>query len=500
MEVHATHRCVTTKVNGRCPGKIYECNKDAKNVNCHDGDECKRCDDPMVNDIGQKCIDNRKTTQAACEAASGVWMKTTSNSNDCANSPLLQEYMYCTGGKNVFGNSHYRKKVECEKCGGVVSQHHSFTWSSNSFLRPSMVTGKRVWKKRELKSIGKVVTRVEEWQVRSLLEQVRYSRETDAESAQMQCLYGKGTADLLKIAAICGKGGISQAAEGGTTGEDGGISAEEAKKILEADEKVAEKEVVAGEETTVGSGDDISVKIEKTTVQEGSGTVKIVIEEANLERTSKTVSTDKSMYAASCFSYVKNSNDKVVGQLIGACALVKNEGDGQIVNDFEINLKLDSQIKHNEQDYSEWDVVKRTGESGAYVYTPQDASLPSNLNSTTSAHVTFNTRMLDTYFCPARRVAGWAAKTADVGEEGCAALATVTATLETKMDEQKQFCDTCGGCCDQLVSRKSLPTTDGSGGSSPTPSGEAEDLLSSGPQSLLSPFATLFAILLWTLA
>ena len=77
---------------------------------------------------------------------------------------------------------------------------------------------------------------------------------------------------------------------------------------------------------------------------------------------------------ASCYSNVKNSNGKLVGQTLGNCLELQIVGSGILANPVEMCLEISTDIKQS-SDYSVYAFSKRTGSVGDYQYTPQSFSV-----------------------------------------------------------------------------------------------------------------------------
>ena len=116
---------------------------------------------------------------------------------------------------------------------------------------------------------------------------------------------------------------------------------------------------------------------------------------------------------ASCWSLVRNSNDALVGQLLGDCVLVSLTAGLSARNGVRLCLQTKPEREIDDA-YTVDGFVERTEVDGTFKYTPVQKTVTRE-GEQLCASVT----EMDTYFCPARLVDSWASATADVGSDEC---------------------------------------------------------------------------------
>jgi len=134
--------------------------------------------------------------------------------------------------------------------------------------------------------------------------------------------------------------------------------------------------------------------------------------------------TNATLNDASCYSNVKNTNGKLVGQTLGNCLELQIVGSGSLSNPVEMCLEIDSDIEQS-SDYTEYAFSKRTGSVGSYQYAPQSFSVTDK-----GTHLCGMISDVNTFYCPSKLVSGWATKTIDTGSSQCGALIAVVQEVE----------------------------------------------------------------------
>ena len=134
--------------------------------------------------------------------------------------------------------------------------------------------------------------------------------------------------------------------------------------------------------------------------------------------------TNATLNDASCYSNVKNTNGKLVGQTLGNCLELQIVGSGSLSNPVEMCLEINSDIEQS-SDYTEYAFSKRTGSVGSYQYAPQSFSVTDK-----GTHLCGMISDVNTFYCPSKLVSGWATKTIDTGSSQCGALIAVVQEVE----------------------------------------------------------------------
>ena len=110
---------------------------------------------------------------------------------------------------------------------------------------------------------------------------------------------------------------------------------------------------------------------------------------------------------------MRNSNDALVGQLLGDCVLVSLTGGLSTRNGVRVCLQTKPEREIDDA-YTVDGFVERTEVDGAFKYTPVQKTVTRE-----GEQLCANVTEMDTYFCPARLVDSWASATADVGSDEC---------------------------------------------------------------------------------
>ena len=134
--------------------------------------------------------------------------------------------------------------------------------------------------------------------------------------------------------------------------------------------------------------------------------------------------TNATLNDASCYSNVKNTNGKLVGQTLGNCLELQIVGGGSLSNPVEMCLEINADIEQS-SDYTEYAFSKRTGSVGSYQYAPQSFSVTDK-----GTHLCGMISDVNTFYCPSKLVSGWATKTIDTGSSQCGALIAVVQEVE----------------------------------------------------------------------
>lgn len=293
-------------------------------------------------------------------------------------------------------------------------------WKSGTWMDPDMLTGGKAWAKRQMVQVNKWSSRLDEWRVREFMRTIEDSLREEFDAQFSQCMYGRQASSLKLLAAVCANDRLSTSA---------------LSSVLAQDTKLAEVTTFPGVPEAVGNLKSSNINIKSNTFTAES---KVSISESAETRTGSTKNSQTSSSVAfagkydnhfttrssatindaECWSKVKNSNDKLVGQLRGNC--VKVGTTASIVQPLELCLAIKSTIKTNSL-YTVDDFVLRTGTANAYVYTPQGVTI-----SNSGTHLCASVTQANAYFCPALIASNWASRTSHVGSDACQTMLVLT--------------------------------------------------------------------------
>merc|ERR1711981_1424644 len=203
--------------------------------------------------------------------------------------------------------------------------------------------------------------------------------------------------------------------------------------------KPADASAILSEPQTVGSSTSFPGVVEEVGTERGSITIQAnsFASKVSINLVSSTVERNQdgsrrrrlstpnvTLNDASCYSNVKNTNGKLVGQTLGNCLELQIVGSGSLSNPVEMCLEINADIEQS-SDYTEYAFSKRTGSVGSYQYAPQSFSVTDK-----GTHLCGMISDVNTFYCPSKLVSGWATKTVDTGSSQCGALIAVVQEVE----------------------------------------------------------------------
>ena len=368
------------------------------------------CWDDMRDHFGDYCIDYTIETESACGAASGEWLTiTTTHQRDFCTSDTE-----CQGGRSEWGNVWERDSTECRACGGTMRSWGQ--WSSGTWVTPEMVSGGREWKTRRMEQANTWSSRIDEWRIRDLVRTIEIQLNNEAQAAFARCMYGEIGDSVEKLASVCG---------GATPTQRDTVLAQDYPNFCNVSQyngtaaKTGRKgstNVEIGADSLDGIGQMCAVSMP---TQPNSGMNPTSVRRRSLSR--RLLSADEPSFDdASCWSLVRNSNDALVGQLLGDCVLVSLTAGLSTRNGVRLCLQTKPEREIDDA-YNVDGFVERTEVDGAFKYTPVQ-KIVTREGEQLCASVT----EMDTYFCPARLVDSWASATADVGSDECPIMVLMT--------------------------------------------------------------------------
>jgi hypothetical protein len=285
---------------------------------------------------------------------------------------------------------------------------------------------------------------------------IQDSRQETFDSTFTECVYGNQASFLKKVAAICGYN------------------------------KPADASAILSEPQTVGSSTSFPGVVEEVGTERGSITIQAnsFASKVSINLVSSTVERNQdgsrrrrlstpnvTLNDASCYSNVKNTNGKLVGQTLGNCLELQIVGSGSLSNPVEMCLEINADIEQS-SDYTVYAFSKRTGSVGDYQYAPQSISVTDQ-----GTHLCGMVADVNTFYCPAKLVSGWNSKTSDTGSSQCGALIAVIQQVE--LIQQNTIA--ANNLTVDMYNAPSSPSPAGSGGSpSPASNGVSPSPASNG--------------------
>ena len=366
--------------------------------------EWGHCWDDMRDHFGDYCVDYTIQTESACDAASGEWLTI----NATTQREFCTSDVECQGGRSEWGGVWERDETECRACGGTMRSWGQ--WSSGTWVTPEMVSGGRAWKTRAMEQANVWSARIDEWRVRDLVRTIETQLNNEAQAAFALCMYGEIGDSVEKLASVCG--GASSTQRGVALVQDypqfcnvsqyNGTAAKTGRK--------GSTNVEIDTDSLDGVGQMCAVS---TPAQPNNGTSPTSVRRRSLSRRLLSEANEPSFDDASCWSLVRNSNDALVGQLLGDCVLVSLTGGLSTRNGVRVCLQTKPEREIDDA-YTVDGFVERTEVDGAFKYTPVQKTVTRE-----GEQLCANVTEMDTYFCPARLVDSWASATADVGSDEC---------------------------------------------------------------------------------
>ena len=357
----------------------------------------------MRHHFGDYCVDYTIQTESACGRERGM-------AHDQRDHPetILHGDVECQGGRSEWGNVWERDETECRACGGTMRSWGQ--WSSGTWITPEMVSGGRAWKTRAMEQANVWSARIDEWRVRDLVRTIETQLNNEAQAAFALCMYGEIGDSVEKLASVCGGASSTQRdvalvqdyPQFCNVSQYNGTAAKTGRK--------GSTNVEIGTDSLDGVGQMCAVS---TPAQPNDGTSPTSVRRRSLSRRLLSEANEPSFDDASCWSLVRNSNDALVGQLLGDCVLVSLTGGLSTRNGVRVCLQTKPEREIDDA-YTVDSFVERTEVDGAFKYTPVQKTVTRE-----GEQLCANVTEMDTYFCPARLVDSWASATADVGSDEC---------------------------------------------------------------------------------
>ena len=403
------HASSSTTLSHVCvfPNTDYESCRNY-NVNSTGGKCVERCWDSMVRHLwrSESCAVARLDKEQ-CNQKGGVWTSTHYNATRCLSEKRCREG-YWDNGKN---------SEECEKCGGKMV-------STNEWIEPEWIEPKweqssiLQWIDKQMVPENKWEKRLEGWMFENSFHRITDTFEDERGITFIACMVGKQAHALETISGICGAGDAPPPSE--LVG------------LLTSCVETAKVNVLQDIEETVGNIKTSNIQVRSDTLPSTSMESAITLcEESYIPGVGRDVqgrrlgSKSDTMNSADCYTVVKNTKGKLVGQLVGDCLEVSSAVT-PFANPARLCLKLKDEIEINSQ-FTEYDFAVRTSSSsGMYNYAPKAISIsPSGDNICADI-------LENAVYCPISRVANPENVVEDQGGDSCNALNNIVQQVQEK--------------------------------------------------------------------
>ena len=396
-----------------------------------------------------RCADYHVTSESECTALKGQWLST----NITSQKAFCTSNAKCVGGRTETGWTGERDADQCTLCGGRMVSEAS--WEPGVWTLPAMVDSGNQWKTRGyLPGVNTWGSRVDTWRVKDFVTTVETSLREAASSVFARCQYGQVGESLKQLASVCS-----------------GLSFAERTKILDAASKLLNNlTAFNGTDMTLGNAGDTNLQPDaNSTDGDASYSVDTAIvrvptdnetlaaacmgtvvsnsadssvapvtsrRRTSRRRLSQAEADAATLQDAGCWSRVRNSNDALVGMLLGECIQVSLGAGQQLLDGVKACLKTKPDRAIN-ADYTQDIFVKRTTVNGVEKYTPMSTITVERVGTQICGKVTD----VGSFFCPARVAPNWATATTDIGSTECPIVdvigAAKSAAIETIRNRNK---------------------------------------------------------------
>ena len=378
------------------------------NVNSTGGRCIGGCWDSMVRYLwrSESCAVAR-LGEVQCNEKGGIWKSTAYNASSCLAAKRCREG-YWENGKD---------QEECEKCGGhMVSTNKWITpnWIEPKWEQSSMLQ----WVDKEMISENKWEKRLEGWRFENSFRRITDTFEDERGITFTACMVGKQAHALETISGICGAGDAPPSAE--------------ILGLISGCVETAKVNLLQDVEETVGNIKTSNIQVRADTLPSTSTESAITLcEESYIPgfggeaKGRRLGSKGDTMNSADCYTVVKNTKGKLVGQLVGDCLEVSSAVT-PFANPATLCLKLKDEIEINAK-FTEYDFAVRTSSSsGTYDYASKEFSTsPSGDNICADI-------LKNAVYCPISRVPTPESVTEDQGGETCNALNNIVDQVQEK--------------------------------------------------------------------
>jgi hypothetical protein len=358
--------------------------------------------DDKIHHFHDKCIDLHNDTKSECEQYGGQWHSTFTNSTIC----LADKR--CRGKQG----EHFNKRSDsvCTQCGGLL-ESKAF-WEGAKWKQPNMVASPMKWVTRAMESTNSWKKVVYEDGLRDVINLFRGVLQSESEGSFTSCMYGKQSAALRSVAGACGSSGNTRRAT----------------PSLDAPYLLAQETTYPGNTDMVGNSKQSNFEVAGNTF---TATTEVTMYEApylpqgssSIDASNKQILTSSAtMYDASCYTAVTNTNNKLVGQLVGLCVQVV--AGRSFAAPGQLCFAPQDVISVNPA-FTTADFASRTGTTPEnYVYRPLTMSVAQTTGQL-CASISANG-----WYCPVRRISSWSSATQDTGTRSCEAIDSLVARAQ----------------------------------------------------------------------
>eukprot|EP00945_MAST-04E_sp_MAST-4E-sp1_P008253 g8253.t1 len=317
--------------------------------------------------------------------------------------------------KNVFADGD--KNDKGAKVGNGIFNLAS--WITPNWIEPKWEQSSMLqWVDKEMISENKWEKRLEGWRFENSFRRITDTFEDERGITFTACMVGKQAHALETISGICGAGDAPPSAE--------------ILGLISGCVETAKVNLLQDVEETVGNIKTSNIQVRADTLPSTSTESAITLcEESYIPgfggeaKGRRLGSKGDTMNSADCYTVVKNTKGKLVGQLVGDCLEVSSAVT-PFANPATLCLKLKDEIEINAK-FTEYDFAVRTSSSsGTYDYASKEFSTsPSGDNICADI-------LKNAVYCPISRVPTPESVTEDQGGETCNALNNIVDQVQEK--------------------------------------------------------------------
>jgi hypothetical protein len=389
------------------------------------------CHDELAGHLNSNMCYSARMNQSYCGTRGGTWTSTLQSKASCETAGRCQ-----INGRH----SELTSQQECAKCGGDLEPENK--WRPGKWIQAQYLTGSqhtnKYWLNKSLTQENTWSKKLYPWRFSNYVSRVLDILKEEAAGTFSACLFGRQAHALETISAICG------------TGEnvDPSVIGDIVSKCVET----AKVTTFKGVPETAGNAKESNLQLNSNTLPSTANEAilslceETYIPESNSARRRRRrqrslgqmflkfrgLKEEKEMDLgkSECYTVVKNSKGKLVGQLIGGCLNI--DLAVSMANPAKLCLKLNDNIERNAK-FTTFDFAIRTKDTTTkkFVYTAMQttAYISSDL---LCANITKNNA-----YCPIKTVANMESVTEDQGSDDCIALDNIINEVQNEKKKQK---------------------------------------------------------------
>ncbi|GMH68971.1 hypothetical protein TL16_g05051 [Triparma laevis f. inornata] len=391
----------------------YDCQSYASEGNTNYWEEIEQLQD-------HTCVLLKKTENECATIEGGVWTSTFETQETCEDKKLckVSDWRY-----NQFD------QTECSKCNKnfeYVGQWHENTWQTGK------MTDTFYWIDRKWDKKNKWVSEIDSWRLEHVMRELVERLEEETEAQFVQCMYTGLMESVKKIACVCGE----NRDQCDTNEIFNGLAT-----IVNTTAYKNAKEIAGNEMTT-------RLELEKASVE---NVCNVTLEEqgAYVPNTNTTITKDgegsrrlrrerimrrlddnsDTLNSAECMTVVKNSNNVLVGQLVGNCVKANFSESLATASTLCLDVKPVIEIADafSVKGFADYDAA-----ADKYTARPEVAVVQGEQYCITVSETSF--------LCPVNRIEDYAAATEDAGSDECNLIVHIAERVRKQQECNEGLC------------------------------------------------------------